>query len=264
MIKACAIQFEPRLNDLEGNRRKIKQLLERAIDETNSKLYVLPELAFSGYNFQTKKEVRDTSEDLNDSESCKLLEQIANQSDACIVAGINEREGSKYYNSAVAIGKDGMIMIYRKLQLYAREKEFFKPGNKPLQTFNIENIRIGVMICFDWFFPEIPRTLALKGAHVICHPMNAVIPDGAYIGDTYHSRWNRVYIILANRIGVEGDLTFIGRSTISDPSGNILVQASPNNEEIISAEIDPTMAENKKPNQYNDLFKDRRPELYFK
>ncbi|MHA1382953.1 MAG: nitrilase-related carbon-nitrogen hydrolase [Candidatus Helarchaeota archaeon] len=264
MINACAIQFEPILNDLEGNRRKIKNLLLKAIDQTKAKLYVFPELAFSGYNFQSLDEVRTTSEQLSNSESCNLLIEIARKHDIYIVAGINEKDNSKYYNSAVVIGRDGIIMTYRKLQLYAREKEFFTPGNKPLQLFKIEDVKVGVMICFDWFFPEIPRTIALKGAHVICHPMNAVIPDGAYIGDNFHSKWNRVYIILSNRIGIERDLTFIGRSRISDPTGKVVAQASPDKEEIITAEIDPKLAENKKLNHYNDLFNDRRVEFYYK
>ena len=264
MIKACAIQFEPLLNDLEGNRKKVEKLLNAAIDQTKSKLYVLPELAFSGYNFRSKEEVENTSESLDNSESCELLKEIANQSNVYIVTGINEREKNKFFNSAVAINKNGIVMTYRKLQLYAKEKEFFTPGNKSLQIFSIDNVKIGIMICFDWFFPEIPRTLALKGAHIICHPMNAVIPDGAYLGDNFHSKWNRVYIILSNRIGKEGNLTFIGRSRISDPTGEVIVKASANSEEIISAEIDPKLAENKKLNQYNHLFEDRRPEFYFK
>ncbi|MFX1449491.1 MAG: nitrilase-related carbon-nitrogen hydrolase [Promethearchaeota archaeon] len=264
MLKACAIQFEPLLNDLEGNRKKVEKLLTNAFKNTNSKLYVLPELAFSGYNFQTKDEVRETSEPLNNSESCELLKEIANQFNIYIVTGINEREKNRFFNSAVAINKNGIVMIYRKLQLYAREKEFFTPGNKPLQIFSIDNVKIGVMICFDWFFPEIPRTLALQGAHIICHPMNAVIPDGAYLGDNFHSKWNRVYIILSNRIGKEGNLTFIGRSRISDPTGKVIVKASSDSEEIISAEIDPKLAENKNINQFNHLINDRRPEFYFK
>ena len=100
------------------------------------------------------------------------------------------------------------------------------------------------------------------GADIVCHPMNAVIPDGAYLGDTYHSKWNRIFIILANRIGVERDLQFIGRSTITDPTGKILTQASPDREEIIACSIDPTMARNKKLNDFNDVLKDRRPEYY--
>ncbi|MFX0134810.1 MAG: nitrilase-related carbon-nitrogen hydrolase [Candidatus Hodarchaeota archaeon] len=264
MLKACAIQFDPHLNDLEGNRKKVEKLLTNAIKETNAKLYVLPELAFSGYNFQSKEEVEQTGEPLNNSESCEMLKEIASRFNIYIVTGINEREKNRFFNSAVAINKNGIIMIYRKLQLYAKEKEFFTPGNKPLQIFSIDNVKIGVMICFDWFFPEIPRTLALKGVHVICHPMNAVIPDGAYLGDNFHSKWNRVYIILSNRIGLEGDLTYIGRSRISDPTGKVIVQASADSEEIISAELDPKLAENKNLNNYNHLFNDRRPEFYFK
>jgi predicted amidohydrolase len=179
-----------------------------------------------------------------------------------IVAGINEKTEEGFYNSAVVFGPEGYILTYRKLQLYAQEKNFFLPGDLPLQIFNIENYKIGVMICFDWFFPEIPRSLALAGADIICHPMNAVIPDGAYVGDTFHAKWNRIFVVLANRIGEEGDLKFIGRSSIIDPTGAVLVQAAPDKEDVVSVVIDPLLARNKELNKFNHLFYDRRPEFY--
>ncbi|MHA1229721.1 MAG: nitrilase-related carbon-nitrogen hydrolase [Candidatus Helarchaeota archaeon] len=262
MLKVAAIQFNPKFLDLKENRRKISQLIDEVIVKYSPKLIVLPELAFSGYNFENISQVEKTSETIPNSDSCRLLEQLSIENKVYIVAGINENFQGRYYNSAVVYGPNGYILTYRKLQLYAREKLFFQPGNLPLQVFNIENYKVGVMICFDWFFPEIPRTLALMGANIICHVMNAVIPDGAYIGDTYHCKWNRVFIILANRVGKERDLTFIGKSVIINHEGKILKQASEDQEEIIVADIEPLLAINKKLNAFNDVIADRRPEFY--
>ncbi len=262
MLNVSAIQFSPAFLDLELNRKKIRDLIETNVSNYDSNLIVLPELAFSGYNFEASSQVEETAEQIPRSESCELLANLAMTHEVFIVAGINERAGDNYYNSCVAFGPKGYITTYRKIQLYAREKEFFTPGDLPLQVFSIEEFKIGLMVCFDWFYPEIPRSLALMGADLVCHVMNAVIPDGAYVGDTYHCRWNRIFIILANRIGAERDLKFIGRSTIIDPSGQILAQASPESEEIITSKIDPLLARNKKINTYNDLLNDRRPGFY--
>lgn len=264
MLKVVAIQYNPIFLDLKGNRTKVGKLIEKAVSKKDPTLIVLPELAFSGYNFETLAQVNQTAETIPTSESCRLLEKIASDYGIYVVAGINEKAEAHYYNSAVVFAPTGYIMTYRKLHLYAQEKTFFSPGNLPLRTFDLASYKVGVMVCFDWFFPEVPRTLALLGADVVCHPMNAVIPDGAYVGDTYHARWNRMFVVLANRIGEERDLTFIGRSTIIDPTGKVLAQASSDREETISAVIDPLLARNKELNKFNHLFNDRRPEFYKK
>ena len=262
MLKVVTIQFNPIFLDLNENRKKIRNLIKKTIKKREPTLIVLPELAFSGYNFENPDQVKLTGEIIPTSESCKMLENLSTEYGIFIVAGINEKVEEEFYNSAVVFGPKGYIMTYRKLQLYAQEKDFFLPGDLPLQTFNIEKFKIGVMVCFDWFFPEIPRALALGGADLICHPMNAVIPDGAYMGDLFHAKWNRIFIALANRIGEERNLKFIGRSTIIDPTGKVLAQASTDKEEIISVEIDPLLARNKELNKYNHLFNDRRTDFY--
>ncbi|TFF85756.1 MAG: acyltransferase [Promethearchaeota archaeon] len=262
MLKVAAVQFNPKFMDLKSNRNKIQELVKKTITEYDSELVVLPELAFSGYNFESMDQVEKTGEEIPNSDSCKILEKLSMENKIYIISGINEKEKNKYYNSAVVFGPQGYITKYRKIQLYAREKEFFQSGDSLPEIFDLKDYRIGIMICFDWFFPEIPRTLALKGADVVCHLMNAVIPDGAYLGDTYHSKWNRIFIILANRIGKERDLEFIGRSIITDHTGKILQKASPDKEEIISANIDPILARNKKLNPYNDVIKDRQTKFY--
>ena len=260
-MKVAVIQFEPFLNKKEKNQGKILDLLNQSM-KYKPKLIVLPELAFSGYNFNSLDEVKASSDEIPNSKSCELLDKFAKKNDVFILSGINERSGEDFYNSAVVFGPSGHVLTYRKIHLYLREKVFFKAGNNKPRLFSINDVKVGIMICFDWFFPEFPRTIALMGADIICHPMNAVIPDGAMLGDTYHSKWNRVFIVLANRIGIERDLRFLGMSQISDPTGKVLIRASINKEEILNFDLDIELARNKNLNEMNNVFDDRKPEFY--
>jgi len=125
---------------------------------------------------------------------------------------------------------------------------------------------IGIMICFDWFFPESMRALALLGAEVIAHPSNLVLP---YCPQAMPIRCleNRVFAITANRTGSEGrkegqSLNFIGQSQVVSPGGEVLVRASGSEEELLTIDVNPQEARNKSLNSFNDIFKDRRPEYY--
>ncbi|MHC1590749.1 MAG: nitrilase-related carbon-nitrogen hydrolase, partial [Candidatus Helarchaeales archaeon] len=210
-----------------------------------------------------QKDAERCAEDIPNSKSCKILEDLARDHDTFIIAGIDEKTPEGLYNSAVAFGPNGYIMTYRKIHLYFKEKLFFLSGNEPPKIFDMDGVKVGIMICFDWFFPELPRSIAMLGADIIAHPMNAVIPEGAYLGNIFHSKWNRVAILLANRIGEEEDLKFIGYSQITDPTGKVLCRASEDKEEILHAIIDTALSRNKKINPYNNILMDRKPELYF-
>lgn len=181
-----------------------------------------------------------------------------------IVAGTAEKdEKGNLYNSAVLVGPVGWGYIgkYRKIHLFNREKLFFRPGNLGFHVFNIGIAKVGVMICFDWFFPESARTLALKGADVIAHPSNLVMPY-APRAMPIRALENRVYTITANRIGEEFGLRFIGKSTIASPRAEVLAMGSEDKEEVGVVEIDLSLARDKRINEMNDIFKDRRPQYY--
>jgi len=126
--------------------------------------------------------------------------------------------------------------------------------------------KIGMMICFDWIFPEVCRSLALKGAQIICQPANLVLPH-CPLAMRVRSLENRIFTVTANRVGTEekeGEkLTFIGMSQILNTKGEILIQAGSDKEEAMSVEIDLNDALDKKITDYNDVFADRRPEFYY-
>jgi len=117
------------------------------------------------------------------------------------------------------------------------------------------------MICFDWFFPEVARILALKGAQAICHPSNLILPycQKALLAAAVQ---NRVFIVTANRVGTERGVKFTGLSQIIDPNMKVLARSGRNEEEVKTVEIDPHVADSKKINKYNDLRLDRRVDLY--
>ncbi|MEJ2757821.1 MAG: nitrilase-related carbon-nitrogen hydrolase, partial [Anaerolineales bacterium] len=151
---------------------------------------------------------------------------------------------------------------YQKLHLFYREKEFFKPGKTGLPVFDIGGVKIGIQICFDWMFPEAWRVLTLKGVDIICHPSNLVLPGLAQRAVPVHAMINRIFTITANRIGSEGDLTFTGASTIANPKGEVLAQASATQSEVIAVEIDPLAARDKQITSMNHILNYRRPNEY--
>jgi predicted amidohydrolase len=183
-----------------------------------------------------------------------------------IVAGLPERSGSRYFNSAIIVGSTGFIGCYRKTHLFFEETVFFTSGDTGFQVWDIGAAKLGVMVCFDWFYPEAARTLALKGAEVIAHPSNLVLP---HCPEAMVTRCleNRVFSVTANRTGSEArggkpPLTFIGQSEIVTPRGQVLHRAGREQDELTVVEIEPAEARSKRLNEYNDLLKDRRSSYY--
>lgn len=261
-MKASFFQFNPAYGNKYDNLLKVRNaLLTTSVD-----LLVLPEFFATGYQFISREEVLQLAEPIPDGETTGFLADLSREKDMYIVAGLPERDSDTFYNSAVLTGPGGFIGRYRKTHLFYEEKLFFAPGDSGFQVWDTPIGKIGIMICFDWFFPESARTLALKGAEVIAHPSNLVLP---YCPQSMPVRCleNRVYAVTANRIGTEqrkeGEaLTFIGQSQITSPRAEILIRAGADEEVLITADIDLSLSRDKRLNQFNDLFKDRRPEYY--
>ncbi len=229
-------------------------------------LLVLPEFFATGYQFASADEVEQLSEPVKTGLTTEFLADLCREGRMFIVAGLPERDGDLFYNSAVLAGPEGVIGVYRKTHLFSEENLYFTPGDTGFRVWDTKVGRIGIMICFDWFFPESMRTLALMGAEVVAHPSNLVLPHcpGAM---PVRCLENRVYSVTANRTGVEhrkegAPLRFIGRSIISTPQGDILASAPGDGEALMSADIDPAGATDKGLNAFNDLFRDRRPDRY--
>jgi predicted amidohydrolase len=255
-------QYEPQFGEVAKN----LDAVAAALEQTEADLIVLPELFASGYQFVSQDEVMQLAETVPDGPTTRRLIELAKRRRMVIIGGLPERAGDVCYNSAVVVGPSGFIGCYRKTHLFFEETLFFTPGDTGFQVWDIGSAKIGVMICFDWYYPEAARTLALKGAEIVCHPSNLVLPD---CPDSMPIRCleNRVFAITCNRIGSEArggkePLKFIGNSEVVAPRGAILHRAPRDHEELCVVEIDPAEARNKALTAYNDLLRDRREALY--
>lgn len=257
-MKVSFVQFQPLLGKPDETIERLQKLLPQT---SGSDLIVLPELANSGYNFISREQAYELSEEIEKSRFLSYLEQWSKETGVYIVTGINEREKGLLYNSSVLIGPDNIIGKYRKIHLFMNEKDIFEPGNFGLPVFKIENYNLGMLICFDYLFPEIWRILALKGADIICHPSNLVTPYGQKVVPS-HCIINRIFAITANRIGTEGNITFSGGSIICSPEGENLATGPENNECVGTVEIDIAQARNKWITERNHAINDRRPDQY--
>jgi predicted amidohydrolase len=259
MKRIAIVQTDPEFGNVAKNIADAAAI----VGSMEADLYVLPELFATGYNFVNKKEVEKLAEPA-DGPTFRAMSALAAKLKAHIVYGFAER-GENLYNSAVLVGPKGLAGAYRKVHLFAKETLLFSPGDLGFRVFDVPVGRIGLMVCFDWYFPESVRTLALRGAQIIAHPSNLVMPHcpEAMIVRCLE---NRVYAATANRIGTEhrggSELRFIGTSEIVSPSGEVLVRMGNDEAGIRIVEVDLKAAINKKINRYNDLIAGRRPSEY--
>lgn len=260
-MKIGFLQLRPKFGEVRDNVRAAQSLLKNVSDAT----IVLPELFNTGYLFRSQDELDLLAESATTGYTVTEMRKVAKQRNLNIVFGMAEKQGRKCYNSAVLVTAQGRTCVYRKIHLFDRERLFFSPGDKGYAVHRVEGARIGMMVCFDWAFPEAARVLALQGAQVICHPANFVLPYGQ---DAMKTRAieNRVYTVTANRIGAEkrGNLSisFTGNSQVVDPSGVVLAQAGDRSESLKIVEIQVEEADNKSITANNDLFKDRKVAFY--
>lgn len=230
------------------------------MDKQEADLWVLPELFASGYNFKTKQEAARCAERVPSGPLCALLKAYCAKRDCAVVAGLPEKAASRLYNSAVLVDKNE-VRLYRKTHLFGNEKKFFSPGDTGFWVKPVKGVKVGVMICFDWFFPESCRTLALQGAQVVAHSANLVLPWGPE-GMKIRSLENRVYTATANRVGAERGLRYIGQSQVVAPNGGLLARAGGDETRALVVSIDAWTAKDKKVHPNNDLFADRRKAYY--
>jgi len=260
-VKIGFLQLRPKFGRVHENVRAAKSMLKNISDAT----VVLPELFNTGYLFRSMEELEAVAEPVQGGYTVGEMKKIAKQKRLNIIFGMAEKKARKFYNSSVLVTPKGKTYTYQKTHLFDREKLFFSPGSNSLAVHKLDGCRIGMMVCFDWIFPEVMRVLALNGAHVICHPSNLVLP---HCQDAMRTRSieSRVFSVTANRIGTEKrgnfSLSFTGKSQIVDPQGQVLASAGERSESLKIVEIDVGEAEDKNVTANNDIFKDRRTTLY--
>lgn len=260
-MKIATVQNSPVFGEKEKN---INDLL-KMMDSVPAELYILPEMSYSGYQLVSKEEAAALADKADSDDIMRFAEWSKAHGSAVILGFPEAAEDGKIYNSSIFITPEGDKHIYRKSHLFYKEKIFYAPGNTGFFVNEWHGVKIGQAICFDWYFSESFRTLALLGADLIAHCTNIVMP---YFQRAAFARAieNKVYIATSNRIGTEerdGEkLVYTGESVIVDPLGNYLVDAPSDKTGVFTAEIDTKLSRNKKLNDFNDVIGDRRTIFY--
>ena len=268
MIKIAGIQMEPLIKDNERNLARCIEFM-KTVAKDGTQMIIFPEAALSGYVFHSLEEALPYLEPVP-GPSTEIISDYCRKLNVNVIIGILEQDGSKYYNTAAFIGPHGFVGKYRKLHLpYVGIDRFLNHGDLPLNVYDTDVGKIGLGVCYDLDFPEHSRSLAILGAEVIVTVTNwpegiEFIPEHVIQTRAYE---NHVYLIAVNRVGNERGIRFFGRSKVVDYTGISIVEAKPYQEDILYAEIDPSLAREKfqviVPGEIEiDCIRDRRPEFY--
>lgn len=270
LIRIVLVQNDPVFGEVKGNIERVRALYATR-KGLRPDLVVLPELFASGYQFTSKSEALelgegDGREGREKGPTIRFLEELSLETKGWVVGGLPLRRGNKVFNSAIVTHHGTVMAIYDKTHLFEAENRWFERGSGPLCLVRTEFGLMGVMICFDWLFPEVARSLALQGALLIAHPVNWVLPFGPQ-GMILRSVENRVFTVTANRVGQESrgglpPLKYIGSSQVVSPGGEILGRSPEDKEALLDIECDPEKARDKRVVAESDFFRQRRPDLY--
>jgi predicted amidohydrolase len=262
---ACR-QLAPHIGDLEANVRMTTDAIRESV-AAGAQLVVVPELATSGYMFESVAEARSVA-------ITPEHEVFAAWSDAVrgvggvAVGGFAELgDDGLVYNSAAVVDGTGVLAVYRKIHLWNTEKHYFAPGTVAPPVVETPLGKLGIAICFDLEFPEMPRSLALRGAELLVVPTNwprGGRPDGerymevtAAMAAAYS---NHIGVAACDRSGTERGQDWNEASCIINEQGWVIATAGSGG--IVSADLDFTLSRDKRLTELVDMFGDRRPELY--
>ena len=274
-VRIAVVQFDPQVGT-QHSQTNLQNSLQLALQaaKNGANLIVLPELANTGYLFSNRQDAFKHAEGVPDGPSVCAWLDFAQQHQVYLVAGLAEQEGMQLFDTAVLLGPDGFIGKYRKAHLWNKEKLWFTPGDLGFPVFETPIGRIGLMICWDVWFPEVPRLLSLQGADIICSLNNWVWTPpplfdeagkcmASYLTMTA-AHVNNVFIAAANRIGEEQGERYLGCSLIAGTNGWPIGGVAPTDEQaILYADVDLSTARSAPIwNNLNDLCRDRRVDVY--
>ena len=283
-VTVVAVQMKCSTN-VEENIAKADALVREAA-EKGAQIILLPELFERQYFCQERRyEYYEFAKEVNENDAVKHFSALAKELSVVIPVSFYEKDVNRLFNTVAVIDADGSNLgIYRKTHIpddhYYQEKFYFVPGDTGFQVFDTAYGKIGVGICWDQWFPETARSMALLGAEILLYP-TAIGSEPILECDSMphwrrvmqgHAAANLMPVIAANRIGTEtvepcegnggqtSALNFYGSSFIADETGELISEASRDQEEILYSEFD--LAELAQKRLEWGLFRDRRPEMY--
>ena len=267
--KVAGVQMDIAISDPDANLSAIAKHTESAV-ANNAMLIVFPECTLTGYCFDTLEQSQAVAQPIEGGH-VQQVAAIAKQNNTHLIVGMLESaDGGAVYNSAILVGPQGLVGVYRKTHLpYLGVDRFTTPGKIANQIFDIDGLKIGINICYDCSFPESARVLALAGADIVVLPTNWP-PGSGRVSDIIpntRALENNIYFMSVNRIGNEKGFDFIGKSKICDPLGCDIEFANHAEGAILFAEIDTQWSRRKHlvavPGQHEvHRFRDRRPDIY--
>ncbi|MGW0175849.1 nitrilase-related carbon-nitrogen hydrolase [Rhodococcus sp. NPDC003322] len=263
--QVAVMQTAPRILDFEANVDITVGAIESA-RERGADVVVLPELCLSGYMFDTVDEAGSCAITPEHPVFARWARALAG-SPGLVVGGFAERSGPDLHISAAMVDATGIRAVYRKTHLWNREKRFFTAGTEAPPVLETDFGRVGVLICYDLEFPEMARSLAMRGADLIAVPTNWALETRPY-GDEppqvmlarAAARANHVHVACADRSGHERGQEFTGGSAVIDTAG--WVRGTPDDTGLALAPLSLTAARERQISGVNHVFGDRRPELY--
>ncbi len=275
-IKIAATQMKCTWNK-EETLKKAEGLVRKAAAE-GAKIILLQELFETPYFCQKEKyEYLDLAKSLEENTAVNYFKEIAKELEVVLPISFFERAGNTTFNSLAVIDADGTVLgVYRKTHIpdghCYEEKFYFSPGDTGFKVWNTKYAKIGVGICWDQWFPESARSMALLGAEILFYP-TAIGSEPVLNVDSSghwqrcmqgHAAANIMPLVASNRIGTEKDdesqMTFYGSSFIADESGKIIKQMDKENEGTIVCEFDLDKVQDKR--RCWGVYRDRRPEMY--
>ena len=260
----------------DANVARVEGLVREAAGQ-GARIILTPELFESPYFPQTEDErAFDLAAPLEEHPTLARMQALAAELGVVLPVSFFERSGQAYYNSLVLIDADGkQLGLYRKSHIPDgpgyEEKFYFRPGDTGFRVWKTRHGSIGVGICWDQWFPEAARSMALQGAEALLYP-TAIGSEPEAPDEDSKQPWQRVMIghavanampvAAANRIGVEGELSFYGSSFVCDQRGDLRAELGRNQEGVAIASFDRDALRRYRANW--GFFRDRRPELYGK
>jgi len=263
-VNVALAQINCKAGDKEYNIDLIEKRIEQA-KERGANLVIFPELALTGYV------IRDILYELAEpipGPSIRYFEEIAEKENIYVILGMLERSEKAravLYNTAVLLGPDGLIGKYRKMHLphhsVFEEKRYFRPGYQA-PIFNTKIGKLGLIVCYDVFFPETTRLLRLEGAQfIICISASPAIRQKFFeVLTAARAIENTVFMAYVNLAGSGNDLKFWGGSRIIAPNGDIILQAKYNEEDLVVGKIN--YADLAQAEVFVPTIRDLKPELY--